>query len=112
MLASTVLPGLLANKRDSEPVRVWVAGCSTGEEAYSLAMILHECLGQLRKPCAVQIFATDLDAQAIDIARRGLYPEGIAADVTLGRLQRYFTHEDKAYRISRELLRQGDLRCA
>jgi two-component system CheB/CheR fusion protein len=103
VLASTVLPGLLTNKRDGEPVRVWAAGCSTGEEAYSLAMILHECLGQLRKPCAVQIFATDLDAQAIDIARRGLYPEGIAADVTPERLQRYFTHEGKAYRISKEL---------
>jgi two-component system CheB/CheR fusion protein len=103
VLASTVLPALLANKRDSEPVRVWVAGCSTGEEAYSLAMVLHECLEQMRKPCTVQIFATDLDPQAIDIARRGLYPEGIAADVTPERLQRYFTHEDATYRISKEL---------
>ena len=103
VLASTVLPALLANKRDGAPVRVWVAGCATGEEAYSLAMVLHECLEQLHKPCAVQIFATDLDAQAIDIARRGLYPEGIAADVTPERLQRYFTHEAAAYRISQEL---------
>jgi two-component system CheB/CheR fusion protein len=80
-----------------------VAGCSTGEEAYSLAIVLHECLEQLHKPCAVQIFATDLDPQAIDIARRGLYPEGIAADVTPERLQRYFTHEATAYRISKAL---------
>jgi two-component system, chemotaxis family, CheB/CheR fusion protein len=103
VLTSTVLPVLLANKMDGEAVRVWVAGCSTGEEAYSLAIVLHECLGQLRKPCAVQIFATDLDAQAIDIARRGLYPEGIAADVTPERLQRYFTHADAVYRICKEL---------
>ena len=103
VLASTVLPALLANKRDGAPVRVWVAGCATGEEAYSLAMVLHECLEQLHKPCVVQIFATDLDAQAIDIARRGLYPEGIAADVTPERLQRYFSHEAAAYRISQEL---------
>jgi two-component system CheB/CheR fusion protein len=102
-LSTTVLPTVLTNKRDGDPVRVWVAGCSTGEEAYSLAMVLHECLSQLHKPCPVQIFATDLDAQAIDIARRGLYPEGIAVDVTPARLQRCFTHEETAYRISKEV---------
>lgn len=103
VLATTVLPALLEQKRAGEVVRVWVAGCSSGEEAYSLGMVLHEALRQVGKPCTIQIFATDLDDQAIAVARRGLYPAGIAADVTPERLQRYFTHEEGAYRISKEL---------
>jgi two-component system CheB/CheR fusion protein len=103
VLASTVLPTLLASKGDDEPVRVWVPRCSTGEEPYSLGIVLQETLEQLRKPCPVQIFATDLDAHAVDTARLGLYPEGIAADVTPERLQRFFTREDATYRIAKEI---------
>ncbi len=100
---ATIVPALLRTKRNGEPVRVWVPGCSTGEEAYSLAMLLRECLELAHKPCPVQIFATDLDDRAIETARLGRYPEGIAADVTPERLQRFFTHEDAAYQITKEI---------
>jgi two-component system CheB/CheR fusion protein len=97
------LPELLSTKRNGEPVRVWAPGCSTGEEAYSLAILLQEILEQMQKPCPVQVFATDLNVRAIEIARLGRYPAGIAADVSPERLQRFFTHEDGAYQVSRDI---------
>ena len=101
--ANTALPELLATKADSESMRVWVAGCSTGEEAYSLAIVLREVLERLHKSCPVQIFATDLDTHAIDTARLGLYPEGIAADVSPERLARFFTHDHSTYQVGKEI---------
>ena len=74
-------------------VRVWVAGCSTGEEAYSLAILLQERMEVLKESYTVQVFATDIDSRAIAVARAGLYPLGIAADVTPLRLARFFTPE-------------------
>ena len=100
-LAKTVVPQLLAARTENTPVRVWVAGCSTGEEAYSLAMLLQEGMDQVRFP--VQIFATDLDNEAVDAARTGLYPEGIARDVRPQRLARFFVKEDSGYRIKKEI---------
>ncbi len=102
-LAKSSVPQLLAARPDNTPVRVWVAGCSTGEEAYSLAMLLQECMDQLNRRFAVQIFATDLDHEAIDAARTGLYPEGIARDVDPKRLARFFVKEDGGYRIRKEI---------
>lgn len=103
LLATHALPQLLQQRPEHDPVRVWVAGCSTGEEAYSLAMVLHECSERLGLYCPVQIFATDLDGQNIEKARTGIYPDGIARDVSAERLERFFTHENGHYSIKQEI---------
>jgi two-component system CheB/CheR fusion protein len=103
VLAKSVVPRLLAARPENTPLRVWVAGCSTGEEAYSLAMLLQEGLDKLKQQFPMQIFATDLDNEAIDAARTGLYPEGIARDVRPQRLARFFIKEDGGYRIKKEI---------
>ncbi|MBS1533310.1 MAG: PAS domain-containing protein [Bacteroidetes bacterium] len=99
------LYGVLKQKSESDPVRAWVAGCSTGEEAYSVAILLLECLNtmKLRKLPKVQIFATDLDADAIEQARQGIYLDNIAADVSPERLERFFTKKDDHYLVKKEL---------
>jgi two-component system CheB/CheR fusion protein len=102
-LARGGLPQLLKDRPDNMPLRVWVPGCSTGEEAYSLSILLRETINQLKKPCEIQIFATDLDAKAIETARTGQYPDGIASDVTASRLQRFFTKENGYYRIRKDI---------
>jgi two-component system CheB/CheR fusion protein len=84
-------------------VRAWVAGCSTGEEAYSCAILLRECLERLGKPLEVQIFATDLDGRAIETARQGRYPVGIAADVSPQRLAHFFVEEAGGYQVRKEI---------
>jgi chemotaxis methyl-accepting protein methylase/PAS domain-containing protein len=104
-LKREVLPGLLANHPEGGILRAWVAACSTGEEAYSLAMLFKEVVEELkpRARFALQIFATDLDEDAIDRARQGVYPANIAADVPPERLSRFFTEEQNGYRISKEI---------
>lgn len=102
-LAQSALPELLATQPDDHPLRVWVPGCSTGEEAYSLAMLLREGLIRLQKNSPIQIFATDLNSQSIEKARSGLYPGGIAVDVSPERLERFFLKEDGNYRIKKEI---------
>jgi two-component system, chemotaxis family, CheB/CheR fusion protein len=103
VLAQKGLPALLQGKPDGSTLRMWVAGCSTGEEAYSLAIVVKEFLARHKRRLAVQIFASDLDSWAIETARAGLYPVGIAGDVTPERLQRFFTKEDGSYRIKKEI---------
>jgi two-component system CheB/CheR fusion protein len=101
-LEDQVIPTLFANKSaNNAAIRVWVAGCSTGEEAYSIAILLHEQMAVLKQNFTVQVFASDIDSRAIAVARVGLYPLGIAADVTEARLARYFTEEPggSGYRI-------------
>jgi two-component system CheB/CheR fusion protein len=100
------IPHLFAEKGPNGVVRVWVAACATGEEAYSVAMLLAEHARKLDTPPAIQIFATDLDEDAIRIAREGVYPATIAADVNEERLRRYFTKEHRGYRVRRELREQ------
>ncbi len=97
------IPTLFAGKGAGDTVRVWSAACATGEEAYSLAMLLHEHARQLEHPPTVQVFGCDLDERAIQTARAGLYPATIAADVSEERLQRFFTREARGYRVRREL---------
>ena len=100
-----VIPALLAARPKGGVLRAWTPGCSTGEEAYSLAMIFKETLEQV-KPVGkyvLQIFATDLDKDAIDKARQGVYPGNIAADVTPDRLQHFFLQEEQGYRIGKEI---------
>ena len=102
-LGQPALTELLGARPDDAVVRVWVPGCSTGEEAYSLAILLRECAERMKKRFTFQIFGTDMDAQAIDIARTGVYPDGIAVDVSPERLARFFTQEDGHYRLKKEI---------
>ncbi|HEX7092552.1 MAG TPA: chemotaxis protein CheB [Nitrospiraceae bacterium] len=103
VLARKGLPSLVAGKPGGAALRVWVPGCSTGEEAYSLAIVLQEYLTQKKLRLTLQIFASDLDSRAIETARAGLYPVGIAGDLTPARLQRFFTKEDSNYRINKDI---------
>lgn len=97
------LPQVFAGKRPGDMVRVWVAGCATGEEAYSVAMMLNEHARTLDAPPLIQVFATDLDDQAIQFAREGIYPLVMEADVSEERLRRYFMRESRGYRVRREI---------
>ncbi|GEP41638.1 hypothetical protein BGE01nite_09290 [Brevifollis gellanilyticus] len=101
VLARTVFTRLLKNRKSDDPVRIWVLGCSTGEEAYSLAIAFTECAEAARSHVPLQIFATDTNAKSIDKARTGFYPRSIAADVSPARLARFFVEEERGYRISR-----------
>lgn len=100
-LKKRVFPRLLKDRAPRTPVRVWVPGCSTGEEAYSMAIALLEFLGTKGASVPVQVFATDISEPAIDKARAGIYPAGIAADVSAARLRRFFTKHDGGYQISK-----------
>ncbi len=102
-LAQTALPALVEGKPDDSTLRVWVAGCSTGEEAYSLAMLLTELLARCKRRIALQIFASDLDDRALRTARSGVYPLGIAVDLPASRLERFFTLEGNQYRLKNEI---------
>lgn len=92
-LRTQVLPKLFDGRTPGSLVRVWSTGCSTGEEPYSLAMLLHEYNEEMKQGFKLQIFATDIDSQAVATARAGLYPANIASDISPERLSRYFTRE-------------------
>jgi two-component system CheB/CheR fusion protein len=94
---------LIASRPEGHVIRAWVAGCATGEEAYSLAMILKESLESSGRHMAVEILATDLDDEGIRVARAGEYPEGIASDVGTARLGRFFAPTGRGYRISQDI---------
>ena len=100
-LEAQIIPKLLSGKPPGAVVRVWTTGCSTGVEAYSIAILLQERMEQLKTHFRVQIFATDIDNQAIAVARAGLYPASIASDISPARLTRFFTPEadGSGYRI-------------
>jgi chemotaxis methyl-accepting protein methylase/nitrogen-specific signal transduction histidine kinase len=99
------LPRMLEEAPGGKTLRAWVAGCSTGEEAYTLAMIFREVLEKVSpgKRLSLQIYATDLDKDAIERARKGFYPENIISDVSADRLDRFFIKEEPGYRISKEI---------
>ncbi|MCH5598846.1 CheR family methyltransferase [Niabella ginsengisoli] len=102
-LEATLLPQIMEGKNGEDHLRIWVAGCATGEEAYSIAMICADLtMGRTDAP-KVQIFATDIDEAAIAAAREGFYSLNDAADVSQERLNRYFTKEGEGYRVRREL---------
>jgi two-component system, chemotaxis family, CheB/CheR fusion protein len=94
---------LLKNKSEGNDLRVWVAGCATGEEAYSVAMVISECLDELKKRLQVQLYATDIDVDALSKARMGNYPVTIVADVTSKRLKRFFIKQGDTYRVKSEI---------
>jgi two-component system CheB/CheR fusion protein len=103
-LASQVIGPLVRRKEPDGVIRVWVPGCATGEEAYSLVILLLEQLAAAKRNCALQVFATDVDQDALDVARQGLYPESIAGDVTPERLARHFTRVDESsYQVSKQV---------
>ena len=100
---ATVIPALIQGKRAGDHLRIWVAGCATGEEAYSLAMLFADAASNLPYTPDIQIFATDLDEEAIAKARSGFYSATEIADVSPERLRRYFVKEQDGFRIRREL---------
>jgi two-component system CheB/CheR fusion protein len=93
---------LISGRSSTSPIRVWVPGCATGEEAYSITMIVRECLDELDRDTEIQVFATDLDADAIERARTSTYPLGVAADVSQERLNHFFVKTEDAYVIKSE----------
>jgi two-component system CheB/CheR fusion protein len=98
-----VIPGMFAGKAEGDAVRIWVAGCASGEEAYSIAMLLLEHASLLESPPSIQVFATDLNVEVVAAARQGHYPHTIEADVSEERLRRFFTREHHGYTVRREL---------
>jgi two-component system CheB/CheR fusion protein len=103
VLSGTVFPALVEERSEDEPLRIWVPGCATGEEAYSVGIVLMEALGDQAASRRVQIFATDVSEVAIEQARAGFYPASIAADVSPERLRRFFTKVDGGYKINKAL---------
>jgi two-component system, chemotaxis family, CheB/CheR fusion protein len=102
-LASTVIPRLFEDKGAADKIRVWVPGCATGEEAYSIAMLLLEEANRREVRIEMQVFASDLDDGALAAARDGRYPVAIEADMTEERLKRFFNREGDRFRVTREL---------
>jgi two-component system CheB/CheR fusion protein len=102
-LEKLVIPGLFEGKGANDTVRVWVPGCATGEEAYSLAILLFEHRNSLRSKPKVQIFASDIDAVALAVARSGRYPAALLQDVSPERLQSFFTRDGPSYLVREEL---------
>jgi two-component system, chemotaxis family, CheB/CheR fusion protein len=102
-LTTQVIPKILKDRESNETVRVWTIGCSTGEEAYGLAILLFEAFDRLEIHAQIQVFASDLDENSIRYAREGLYPTAIEADVSTERLARFFIQEGNHYRVKREV---------
>jgi len=98
-----VIPDLISQRKQERALRIWVAGCSTGEETYSLAMIFREQILASQTDIKLQVFASDVDPDAVATARDGFYPDSITATVSPVRLARFFTREEHGYRISPEL---------
>jgi two-component system CheB/CheR fusion protein len=102
-LADKIIPDLVRQQTNGQPIRVWIAGCSTGEETYSLAMLFHEQIALTGATVKLQVFASDIDPDAVESARDGVYPATIEADVSPERLARFFTKEGLGYRVSPDL---------
>src|SRR5208282_6195786 len=102
-LTTIVIPRLFEDKDAGDSVRAWIPGCATGEEAYSIAILLLEAAARRDSPCTLQVFASDLDDAALMTAREGRYPRAIEADMAEDRLKRFFTRENDHYRVTREL---------
>lgn len=103
VLTETVIPELFKSHPVDSPLRIWCVGCSTGEEAYSLAILFKEYMGQNNLHFEVKIFATDIDRDAIDIAGAGIYPENIVNDLKHEYLERYFTTIDSGYQVNENI---------
>src|SRR6266852_3594581 len=102
VLKEKVFPKLIPQPRD-KPLRIWVPGCSTGQEAYSIAMSFVEFSDRIPRVPKLQVFATDLNEAVLDRARHGFYSKTLAADVSPQRLRRFFSEEQDGYRVSKAL---------
>jgi two-component system CheB/CheR fusion protein len=100
-LRKNIIPNIFKDRNPDLPVRVWIPGCSTGEEAYTIAILLQEQMEIVKQSYKIQIFATDIDIEAVEKARVGIYPESILVDVRLVHLAKYFTKENNTYRIQK-----------
>jgi two-component system CheB/CheR fusion protein len=98
-LAEKVIPSIVDSKSDGDAVKIWIPGCSTGEEAYSVAILFREYIEQAKRTLTVKIFATDIEKESLEKASKGVYPEVIAADISQKRLQDFFVHKDNQYRV-------------
>ncbi|HEY1615402.1 MAG TPA: chemotaxis protein CheB [Rhizomicrobium sp.] len=103
VLAADVIPKLFDGRSEDETIRVWVPGCATGEEAYSIAMLLLEESARRDNPPSIQVFASDLDMGALATAREGRYPRAIEADISEARSRRFFMHDADHYRVKKDL---------
>jgi two-component system CheB/CheR fusion protein len=103
VLAEKIVPDLIRQHAVDQPLRIWIAGCSTGEETYSLAMLFLEQIKAAGRPIKLQVFASDADSDAVAGAREGLYPQTIEADVSSARLARFFSKEGDGYRVLPDL---------
>ena len=102
-LKKNAFPAIMSHRAPNAPIRIWVPGCSTGEEVYSLAITLLEYLGDRAASTSIQIFATDLSDGIISKARAGIYPESVAVDLTTERLKRFFRETDGSYQVTKDL---------
>ena len=103
VLKAKVVPELTKNKKPEIPLRIWVTGCASGEEAYSIAIVFAEVMYKLKKQINIQIFASDIDNEALDFARMAVYPDSIAADVSSERLTRFFIKDENTYRVKKQI---------
>ncbi|MBN2591827.1 MAG: PAS domain-containing protein [Sedimentisphaerales bacterium] len=102
-LKEKAIKEIIRSKPLNSSIRIWIPGCATGEEAYSVAMLLEETLEEMKKKMEVQIFATDLDVEVIDTARYGRYPDSISADISHKFLKKYFVRLDNSYKIKEQI---------
>jgi len=103
VIAQTVLPEIIARKKEDEEIKVWVAGCATGEEAYTMAILLYEEMWRAGKERTIKVFATDIDKSALEFAGRGLYGDQIRNEMSAERLEKHFTREANGYRIKQHI---------
>ena len=103
LLKKKIIPKILEQKGNETVLRAWIPACSTGEEVYSLAIVLNECLEKVSTPLNLQLFGTDINGRSIDTARQGIYPASISADVGAKRLRRFFTKEGDLYVVSKSI---------
>lgn len=103
ILEQHVFPELVNQYKGETPIRVWVTACATGEEAYSMAILIHEAIERSGRSLNAKIFATDVHTAALEKAAQGVYPESIINEVSEERLQRYFTRKDQTFEVNRQL---------
>ena len=102
-IETEILPELIAKLNHQEQLRIWVSACATGEEAYSMAMLVDEAIAKADKPIQVKIFATDIDSDGLEVTAQGIYPESISKDISAERLEKYFTFTGENFRVKRFL---------
>lgn len=103
LMEKNVIPSIIADHQEQQPIRVWVAGCSTGEEAYTIAILFAEAFDQLKRWPQLKIFATDVEQTHIDIASAGVYSEAIANELSPERLGRFFSHSGNKFIVKNEI---------